>query len=453
LSQESSSLNAGRLSAYEQAGISILLVAALIYGFFVECRATLTKDHNTDLGVYLAAAQAVRENGDLYSAKYNSDHYMYPPFLAMVLAHVVPAPPVHSQPASTAFAVTVDLWYILSLLALVATVRILAKTLVRAWPEARAHCQLRWRPYWTLCLLPVAVCLHSLGRELQLGQVDVFVLLFLALMMVSAAEGRSGQAGFWHALAIALKLMPVVLLVYPLWRRDWRWLLACAGGLVVWLFLLPVLMFGFDGTVKYNREYAQVFMIPAITGQATDHSRENDMLNQDAVHNLSILGTLHSLEYISLERHERPKAASPFNRKVAEALAVLLVLMTLLASGFRRQLGRLETVLCLSMLVVLMIIGSPVCQSYYFFLLVPMLMAIVAADLQRSGAASPRPLIWGVLAAFALALAAASFSPFLRDCGAVLASILVLWMVALLALARETQRAPATILPKVPADS
>ncbi|HEV2691958.1 MAG TPA: hypothetical protein VG347_03605, partial [Verrucomicrobiae bacterium] len=118
MNQKQKFLQIGGLSAWEQAGISLLLLIALIFGVVVECRATLTAKHNTDLGVYLAAAQAVREGGNLYAASYNFDHYMYPPFLAVLLAHVVPDPVAYGAPATVAFAVTVSLWYILSLVAL-----------------------------------------------------------------------------------------------------------------------------------------------------------------------------------------------------------------------------------------------------------------------------------------------------------------------------------------------
>jgi alpha-1,2-mannosyltransferase len=450
LNRKQKFLQTGSLSILEQAGISILLLIALTYGVFVECRATLTKNHNTDLGVYLAAAQAVRHDGNLYSATYNFDHYMYPPLLAMLLARVTPAPVGYGVPATAAFAATVSLWYILSLLALALAISVLARTLAPPAPDAATPASLSWRPIWTLRLLPIMICLHCLGRELQLGQVDIFVLALMALVISCAAAGRSGQAGFWLALAICLKVMPVVLLVYPLWRRDWRWLLTCAGGLVVGLTIVPMLLFGPARTLKYSQEYTQALVLPALTGKVTDHSRDIELLDQNATHNYSIVGVIHNLEYITVARDDRPKVASARNRHLAAFMGLMLLLVTLLASGFRRQVSRTSTVLCLSMLMVVMLLISPVCQSYYFVLLIPVFMAVIAVDLRQSGAALPGPGILGVCAAYPVAQAISSLSPLLRDSGLVLATVLALWLVALKALNQSRQtEATADILPEV----
>ena len=431
-----------RMSVWERRALVVLLVAGLVYGVCVLCRATLTSNHNTDLGVYLAAAQAVRDNGDLYRATYNQNHYMYPPLFALLLAHIVPAPPQPKVPVSAGFVVIVGVWYVVSLLALTVAVRALSKTLSRTWPDNPPSLPVKWTAVWTLRLLPIVICLHSMGRELQLGQVDLFVLALLALTMVAAAEGKSYQAGLWLAAAICLKVMPAMLLIYPVWRRDWRWLLSCAGGIALGLVVIPVLTFGYDGAMKYTQEYANVLLLPAATGKVTDHSRDVELLNQNAVHNYSLLGVMHNLENLSQAREDRPKIASPRNRWVALALGLLLTLLTLLASGFRRQVSRLATVLCLSMLIVMMLITSPVCQSYYFILLIPLIMAVVAADLQRFGTVFPKLCILGVCAAYLVAQAVSSFSPLLRDGGLVLASVLALWLTALMALGQEVRRQP-----------
>ena len=434
-----------QMSIWERRTLNLLLVAALVWGVCVVCRATLSANRSTDLGVYLAAAKAVREHADVYTATYNDNHYQYPPLFALLLAHVVPAPPQRGMPVSAAFAVTAGIWYLLSLLALGVSVRVLARTLAQIRPRAEQSLQTAWHPGWTLRLLPILVCLHCLGRELQLGQVDLFLLALLSFTIAAAAEGHSVRAGLWLAAAICLKGMPLLLLLYPLWRRDWRWLLSCVAGLALGLVVIPMVVFGYAETSKLTREYANVLIWPALTGQVTDHSRDAEMLNQNAVYNYSLLGVMHNLEHLSEARADRPKIASTFNRRAAAALGALLTLLTLLASGIARQVSRSATVLCLALLTLLMLITNPVCQSYALVLLIPAILAVIAADMNRFGRVFPRPVILGVLAAFVIAQAVSSFSPLLRDGGLLLATVLALWLTALLALGQETRRAASVL--------
>lgn len=433
------------MSVWERRALNLLLIAALVWGVCVVCRATLSVNRSTDLGVYLAAAQAVREHADLYTATYNDNHYQYPPLFALLLAHIVPAPPQRGIPVSAAFAITAGIWYLLSLLALAVSVRVLSGTLLPINSRTAPSPPAAVSPAWILQLLPILVSLHCLGRELQLGQVDLFVLALLSFTIASAVAGQSVRAGLWLAAAICLKGMPLVLLLYPLWRRDWRWLLSCAIGLVLGLIVIPVLLLGYAETSRLTREYTNVLLLPALTGKATDHSRDAEMLNQNAVHNNSLLGVLHNLQHLSEPREARPKIASALNRRLAAVLGTLLTLLTLLASGTAKKLSRLATVLCLAMLMVMMLIGNPVCQSYTLILLIPALLAVTAADLNRYGGRFPKPVTLVVFLALVLAQAVSSFSPLLRDSGLILLAVLALWLIALVALGRE-KRSPGQVL-------
>lgn len=415
----------------------ILLLVAFGYGIGVMCRVILTRNYSTDLGVYLAAATAVRNHGDLYQASYDFDHYMYPPLFAVLLAPITPAPPEIGARVSVAFAVTTALWYVVSLICLALAVQALSTTLMRACFGPKPPMQPEWNALWSLRLLPVVFCLHCLGRELQLGQVDIFLLALLAMTIACAAAGRSYQAGLWHAAAICLKVMPLTLLLFPLWRRAWRWFLTCLGGMVLGLIVLPVLLLGYQGALKSSESYYRLLVLPAITGRITDHTRDTELFNQNAVHNYSLVGVMHNVENLAWERDDRRLTASDRNRHAAAALGFALILLTLLASSTRREISALATVLCLSLLSVLMAILSPVCQCYYFVLLIPLMMAVIAADLRRSGRGFPGRWVFAACAAYLVTQAVSSFCPLLRDAGIVLVAVLTLWLVGLKFLGEE----------------
>ena len=52
------------LSKLHVIGLSLLLVAVILFGAMVEFRGALTKTHMTDIGPYLRAAWSVRTGGD-----------------------------------------------------------------------------------------------------------------------------------------------------------------------------------------------------------------------------------------------------------------------------------------------------------------------------------------------------------------------------------------------------
>jgi hypothetical protein len=94
------------------------------------------------------------------------------------------------------------------------------------------------------------------------------------------------------------------------------------------------------------------------------------------------------------------------------------------------------------MLTVATVISIPVCQSYYFVLLIPLYMAVIAADLRDSGSVIPKPATMAACVAYPIAQALSSFSPLLRDSGLVLATVLVLWLVGLHALRHSINAQP-----------
>src|SRR5437660_1417540 len=81
----------------------------------------------------------------------------------------------------------------------------------------------RWR---ALRVGPLLACLTPVFATLVRGQVNLFVLAPLCFAAAALLRGRSWRGGAWLALAVCLKVFPAFLLLYPLWRRDWR----CLGG-------------------------------------------------------------------------------------------------------------------------------------------------------------------------------------------------------------------------------
>ena len=92
------------------------------------------------------------------------------------------------------------------------------------------------------------------------------LLLCLSGCAASLIAARSGRAGLWLGTAIGLKLFPAYLLLYPLLRRDLRFLLA-AGAAIVATILIPFAIMGPDAALTAYRE----LIASVLLGEATNN--------------------------------------------------------------------------------------------------------------------------------------------------------------------------------------
>lgn len=156
--------------------------------------------------------------------------YPYPP----------PAVALHAASAAFPFPVSATVWLVLTGLAAVAVYATLARVL-----------GLHRRP-GLLILLPLAHALAAYFFQWDMRSLNSNLLVLGAVLFGCAAlaSGRDAAAGFWCAVGVALKLMPVLLLPYLAWTRRWRafaW--GVAFSLVFWV-VVPLVAFGADGFAK-----------------------------------------------------------------------------------------------------------------------------------------------------------------------------------------------------------
>jgi alpha-1,2-mannosyltransferase len=112
-------------------------------------------------------------------------------------------------------------------------------------------------------LLMVAVfSLRPVISDLQHGNLNIFVAIWIAAGWASALRNRDAWAGLFIALAIVTKITPALLLVYFAYKRWWR---LCGGTLlwsiVLWL-LAPSLLLGWDRNWEYLRTWFDMLIAP-----------------------------------------------------------------------------------------------------------------------------------------------------------------------------------------------
>jgi hypothetical protein len=415
-----------------------LLLAILAFGVVVEIRGALLHKRMTDLAVFLRAAWAVRSGADLYGITDDKGlPYNYPPLLAILLTPLADPPPGSDGSPSLSFAVKVGLWYLVSVAILWLALHALATALEEASPNLAAATWPRGsRRWWRLRLWPLLACVAPIGQALSLGQVNILWVALMCGMAAALLRGRSGRAGVWLAGAICLKVLPVFLLVYPVWRRDLRCLGSCALGLLAGLAVVPMAALGPERAVHFSQRWAEVVLLPAF-GLGSDHSRDPDLLSVTATHNQALMATFHKTLY--LDRNSRPEQIAAPVRLAHWLLGGALTGITLLAAGWRRPLGRIAPVLFLGALNVNMVLLSPAGHAHYLALLVPLIMGLLATAWENPAAPGLRYAMRGLLVVNLLAGALPLFPGMnvLHDLGLPMYSAILLWLAGVIVLANR----------------
>jgi alpha-1,2-mannosyltransferase len=366
------------LSSWERAGLAVLLALLISFGALVEMRSAFMQRRMTDVGVYLRAGWAVRSGADIYDVTDdNGWHFQYPPLFAILMAPLADPPAGVDRAGAIPYALSVALWYALGVLFLTVGVNSLASALEQTSADPRVRA-LPWgcRRWWSIRLIPVFACLAPIGHTLMRGQVNLLWLALLCGVAAAVVRGQHWRTGVWLAGAICLKVLPLFLLVLPLWRRDSRCLAGAFAGLIVGLALVPSAVFGVSRTAEYYREYATKLLLPGL-GQGSDQSRAKELIEMTANDSQSILAAMHNTA--NLDRETRPPHPSEFVQWSARLVGIVLMLLTFAAAGWRTPGRPLSEALFLGCLIIVMLLASPVCHLHYFCLEVPLLMVLMAA--------------------------------------------------------------------------
>jgi hypothetical protein len=372
------------LRPWQKAFLWLLGISLVLLLIPIELRSAFLKRPMTDLQVYLRAAWAVRTGHDLYSIiDDNKWHYHYPALFAILMVPLANTPPGNQQAWwHLRMHESVFIWHFFTLLCLFVSAHWLASALEEKSTNPPVRSQPRYcAGWWALRVWPILALLAPISQTILRGQVNLLVLALLCAMLAAALRGQSWRAGAWLAVAICVKLIPAFLLLYPLRRRDWRWLGGCAAGLFVGLALIPAVVFGPRKAWDYTVEWSNVFMRPVLN-RGGDHARDKELVEATATDSQSPLRIIH----FALHPHlpTRPADAAPMVRRAHWLIGVLLTLVTLWTMG-RRNLVGTELVVGIGALVVVMLMLSPVTHQHYLCLMLPSVAGLIVLAWENRG--------------------------------------------------------------------
>ncbi len=131
--------------------------------------------------------------------------------------------------------------------------------------------------------LPMALILLTwfwpVVGDMQEGQMNLLMLTPLAAGLCLIQRERTWSdllGGLLVAMAVAIKVTPLIFLVYLLWRRRWIAASAMLIGIAFWLYIPLAIFFGPHQSILWNQQYFHAMIAPyLVQGAVTVPSGES----------------------------------------------------------------------------------------------------------------------------------------------------------------------------------
>jgi len=210
------------------------LVGILVIGLFSVVYLGRVKKDMSDFGVCYRAGQRILSGETLYRTVDGHLQYKYAPVSAFF----------YSAFAALPYEAAKIIWYYLELFCLFAA-GWLSYRCLPAWEKGR----------WFVIgfgLLTLAKCI---GREIELGQVNIFIIFILILMLLTWIKKREFASGVLWGISIFFKPYALVFLPYFLLKKRFKIVASGVAVLAAGL-IAPALIFSWEGNLVVLKEWA-----------------------------------------------------------------------------------------------------------------------------------------------------------------------------------------------------
>lgn len=304
-----------------------------------------------DYGLWYWAGQQVLKGGPLYPGDIHQYfEFIYPPLPAILLA--VPSWFGKIALYSVLSILNIAAWWYTGMLSNVMSG---SGRTPGPWLEA----------------LPALVTVTFVFDMFDLGQPNLVLLAMMLYGFWSLQHQRSWLAGFMFALAAAIKVFPIAVLPYLVWRRKWGAAVATVAFAGILLYIVPAPIRGFERNAAEVKTWYQ-----GMVGSSSEKGfGQRDEQNWSWV-NQSLIAVTHRLvrpiNYNQEDPSKPPRTMNVIDVDYRTANWIVLALSALLGLGFvavmprqARRTARSDAEE-LGILFCLMTVASPLARQYYF---------------------------------------------------------------------------------------
>jgi hypothetical protein len=396
-----------------RAMLIILVMVALGLGWSTIYRAAFGRIERTDFTVYTAAGRAVIRGDDIYKAENSRGWlYMYLPVFAIAMVPLATLPVWLSA----------GIWYLLSLAMLVHILWMAGRLARRYKPAAQ------WPVFWLGIWALLGIFWPSMSGMAR-GQASVLLAWFVTLGIYAYTLRRSWLAGAAMAGAIVVKIFPFLFLVYFAFKRQWLMFATTSVSLVLFILIIPSLVFGPRGNYELLHRWVLTIALPANFANEYERDPRYDQLADPRLERNQSVNAVS----IRLIAPDKEAADAPARERIAGHVARAMNLFLLLATAHVCRRGRAraedpETLRQFALVILLMLFISPLSWAHSFTLLaLPLAMIAALASL-------PPPVRFTTLhgaafIAFVVLVGITGAVKPLQELGALLFCTLGLWLI------------------------
>jgi hypothetical protein len=253
-----------------------------------------------------------------------------------------------------------------------------------------------------LFALPSIATLTSVFDMFDLGQPNLVLLAIMLYGFWLLQHERPWTAGSMFALATAIKVFPVAVFPYLVWRRKWATVASTVAFLGVFLFIVPAPIRGFQHNVSELKTWYQGMIGSSSEKGFGQRGEQNwSWVNQ------SIIAMTHRLtrpiNYNQEDPAKPPRTMNLVNLDFKTANLVVLAISLAIGFGYLAVMPRTSKRTVRSdaeevgILFCLMTVASPLARQYYFmWLFLPITILIHRAAFDPR--ADVRGWSWATLA-------------------------------------------------------
>ena len=132
-------------------------------------------------------------------------------------------------------------------------------------------------PVWARALA-IGLSLRPVIGDLTHGNINLFICFLVIASLFAFRHKRDFLSGLLLSLAIVCKVTPALFVPYFLWKRAWTTLAGCAVGMVLFLWIVPGMLIGFDYNQFLLGQWTKQMVVPYVVEGKVTTEHQNQSL-------------------------------------------------------------------------------------------------------------------------------------------------------------------------------